>query len=291
MKKLDFLLVGFCKSGTSSFDALLRQDRRILLSETKETQYISNHSEMKMDNFWNIFYPNYKRNKCIGGIEPTYCFSARKVAEKFGRDIKLIFMMRNPVKAHYSQFKMRTRGEGNVKIDEIYRKYSADQLPQMYEEYVRRFIKEDKAQIRDDFLYDRWIKEYLKYFKLEQMYFILFEDFIENPQTVMDGVYKFLGLKPQKTGAIRQVNSDLGISKDRISRLINKRVSIWMKRWNHCTTIREAFLGLRNKCYKYTLILNDAPMSDKAEYMLSVHYRNTIQNMERLLKRDLSQIW
>lgn len=38
-KKLVFLLVGFCKSGTSSLDAALRQDRRIMLSDFYDEKF------------------------------------------------------------------------------------------------------------------------------------------------------------------------------------------------------------------------------------------------------------
>lgn len=48
IKKLDSLLVGFEKSGTTSVDAILRQDRRILLSNVKETKFIKNKGGGKM---------------------------------------------------------------------------------------------------------------------------------------------------------------------------------------------------------------------------------------------------
>lgn len=291
MKKLDFLLVGFCKSGTSSFDTALRQDIRIMLSAIKETQYLSNHEKLSIDNFWKINYPQYRKNKCIGGIEPTYCFHAQKVKETFGGDIKLIFMMRNPIKANFSQFKMRLRGQGNKNIDKLYRKYSADQLPQMYEYYVRNWVIKDQSYWRDDFLYDRWIKEYLKYFKLEQMHFILFEDFIANPQKVINETQEFLGLQPRKIYFFKRSNMDQGISKNLFCRLINKNISIWMNKCNSYPCIMKAFFNLRNICYKHTLISSDMTMNSKTEDLLKKHYQDTKRYVESLLQRDLSQVW
>lgn len=289
-KKLDFLLVGFCKSGTSSLDAALRQDRRIMLSETKETQYISNHEKLDMDNFWNIHYPCYRKNKCIGGIEPTYCFHAKKVREVFGGDIKLVFMMRNPIKAHFSQFKMRLRGEGNLTIDKLYKKYSANQLSQMYEYYVRNWT-EDSNCIKDDFLYDKWIKEYLKYYDIKQMHFIIFEDFILDPQRVINELQNFLGLEPRRINIIEKKNFDVGISKNLPCRLINKRVSIWVNRWRNYPCLRSIFIKLRRICYQHTLVQNNEPMNNRTEDILRGHYKNTIFNIEGLLQRDLKQVW
>ena len=290
MKQLDFLLVGFCKSGTSSFDVVLRQDKRIMLSEIKETQYISNHGNMDIDRFWNIYYPNYKKNKCIGGREQTYCFHAKKIKETFGGNIKLIFMMRNPVKANYSQFKMRLRGQGNSEIDKLYRKYSADNLPEMYEHYVNALIK-DKRNLRDDFQYDKWIKEYLKYFRLEQMHFILFEDFIAEPQRVINETQEFLGLTPRRIGGVKKENSDSGISKNMICRLINKRISLWVNKWNNYPRIRNKLINLRNKIYQYTLVVNNKSMNRKTEEILKDHYSHTIMYIEKILHRDLSNLW
>lgn len=290
MKKMDFLLVGFVKTGTSSLDAMLRQDMRIMLPLGKETQYISNHRNMGLDKFWRTYYPKYRKNKCIGAIEPTYCLHAKAVYEIFGGDIKLIFMMRNPIQAHFSKFKMKTREIGNSTIDMLYRKYSADQLPEMYEHYVQSFVKDNQLQCKDDFLYERWINEYLKYYKLDQMHFILFEDFISEPQTVINGLKDFLGIKQQKINRVMIVNADFGISKNWICRMINKRVNYCLNKCNNLF-LKGMFYKLQNKCYTFTLVENKASMSKKTENILRKHYEDTVQSIEKLLQRDLSQVW
>lgn len=132
-------------------------------------------------------------------MEPSYCFEAKQVADIFERELKLIFMMRNPVLANYSKFKMMLRGQGDSEIDRLYRKYTADELPQMYDVYIRRWLNSAQNDADDDFLYDKWIDDYLRYYDKEQMMFILFEDFIADPQKTIRNIEEFLGFTPPES--------------------------------------------------------------------------------------------
>ena len=289
-KQLDFLLVGFVKSGTSTLDAILRQDRRILLPLIKETQYISNHREMSLEDYWQMYYPEYRKYKCKGAIEPTYCCCAKEVYETFGGDLKIIFMMRNPVMANYSQFKMGTRGMGNPDIDMLYKRYSSGSFPKMYEHYVRKLWVEKEKHNDDVFQYDKWVKEYLKYYAPEQMHFILFEDFVSDPQKVMNKLLRFLCLEPRNFRTDLRMNEDTGISKNCVCRLINKGMS---KCVNNCKIpfLKQELNKLRFKCYSVTLDKSNYKMTKKTEYMLAKYYKETVCNMESLLRRNLKNSW
>ena len=294
IKKLDFLLVGFEKSGTTSVDAILRQDRRILLSNVKETKFIKNKGggqNGNLNKFWDTYYPKTWKNKCAGGMEPSYCFEAKQVADIFGRELKLIFMMRNPVLANYSKFKMMLRGQGDSEIDRLYRKYTADELPQMYDVYIRRWLNSAQNDADDDFLYDKWIDDYLRYYDKEQMMFILFEDFIADPQKTIRNIEEFLGFTPRNLNCEIRENKDKGISKNFTCRTINKTTSTLYNRWNGDVRIKSLLGRLRETCYPYTLVQNKAKMDDKTEKRLRNHYKTTISYVEQLLERDLKGIW
>ena len=136
------------------------------------------------------YYPDYLNSKCIGSIEPSYISKAKEVYEYFGKDVKLIFMLRNPIKATNSMFRMRLRRVPNKYYVNLYKKYN--NLDDMFNDFIENQIKIKKCK---DFFYDDTINEYLKYFKKEQMKFIVMEDFFKNPNKYMKEISKFLNIK------------------------------------------------------------------------------------------------
>lgn len=199
MRQMDFLLVGFVKSGTTTLDSILRQDKRIVLPcGTKETHLLDWYDrDGAMDFFWSNYYPDHRGIKKAGGIEPCYSKNPRLCQQIFGKSVKLLFMMRNPIKADYSLFKMGLKWCGSRKLNRWLKIYPADQLSKLYHHYtvyrLRHLEMEDI--IGDEFRYEKWIKEYLNYYDKEQMKFILFEDFLANSENVVREIEEFIGLE------------------------------------------------------------------------------------------------
>ena len=79
----------------------------------------------------------------------------------YGSDIKLIFMMRNPVDAAYSYFKMMMRNPVNKHLVSYYLKHFSFS-PDMFRTYITEYVT-NPSDLR--FHYDIWIYDYLKYLK------------------------------------------------------------------------------------------------------------------------------
>lgn len=56
----------------------------------------------------NFFY-DISEGQVVGMVEPPFSENAEQIAEFFGTDIKIIFLVRNPVDAEFSRFKMSAR--------------------------------------------------------------------------------------------------------------------------------------------------------------------------------------
>ena len=110
---LDFICAGFNKCGTSSLHNVLKCIPAIQLPlNKKETCFFAwyNHYSDPVEKFRERYFPySVGENTVRGCIEPSFIKRAELVQKYFGQDIKLIFMLRNPVQASWSMFKMRMR--------------------------------------------------------------------------------------------------------------------------------------------------------------------------------------
>jgi hypothetical protein len=99
---------------------------------------------------------------------------------KYLPDIKLIWILRNPIQRAYSHYKMYVN-KGVEKMS--------------FEEAI---YYDKKHKMKNHYLglgeYSVIINEYLKYYDLTKMHFVLFENFIKNPQKELDSICEFLGI-------------------------------------------------------------------------------------------------
>ena len=118
--KLDFIIAGVQKAGTTALWRFLRQHPEIALSETKELHFFDNES---LD--WSkppyqritIQFDNAARVRIRGEATPIYTYwpPAMERIRSYNANIKLIVILRNPVELAYSQWRME-RARGNERL-------------------------------------------------------------------------------------------------------------------------------------------------------------------------------
>ncbi len=123
IKKPNFIIAGFPKSGTTSLFAYLSKHPEIYIPHRKEMNYFSNPIireltgggkgdivvENSQINNWEDYlnyYKNVNNEKAIGDASPSYinfpsCF--KEIKSKLG-DPKIIVLLRDPVKRTYSNY-------------------------------------------------------------------------------------------------------------------------------------------------------------------------------------------
>lgn len=113
--------------------------------------------------------------KLIGEDSPTYLFSevaAQRIKELMP-EVKLVFMLRNPVKRAYSQYWHLVRsGRAHQSFEKTLVKNPSILLGSTYAPHLGR---------------------YLNLFGEAQVRMVLFEDFVAAPQKVLDGITDFIG--------------------------------------------------------------------------------------------------
>ena len=143
--KVDFLCVGFNKCGTTTLETLMKSNSDITLPKNKkETLFFDwyKNIENPLKVLQEKYYPDYLNS--IGSIDPSYISKAKEVYEYFGKDVKLIFMLRNPIKATNSMFRMRLRRVPNKYYVNLYKKYN--NLDDMFNDFIENQIKTKKCK-------------------------------------------------------------------------------------------------------------------------------------------------
>ena len=191
MKKIDFFCVGTQKGGTTTLHDILIQHPDLCLPEKKETHFFSNVNFRS--NLKDLYFNNFKNldsYKFFGEVDPEYSFfseSAKRIYETFGKT-KIIFIIRNPVERAFSHYLMtKRRGledltfEKALKVEKerIKTEYGA-----MHYSYLSRGY------------YLKQILTFEEFFGAENVKIILFEEFINNTNKIVNEISDFIGLPP-----------------------------------------------------------------------------------------------
>lgn len=197
-KKLDFLVIGTQKGGTSALDAYLREHPEIGMGNIKEVHYFDNDDyflEPKAD-YWD--YHNYfnflSGKKIYGETTPIYIYwepAARRIYE-YNPNIKLIAILRNPINRAFSHWNMLYSKNVERKDFEYCieneRERCRMSLPEqhIYYSYIDRGF------------YSEQIRRYKRYFKDEQMLFLKYEEFSRSQPEYLKEIFEFLGVEVDK---------------------------------------------------------------------------------------------
>jgi len=195
----DFIIGGAMKSGTTTLHYALAQHRSIFIPR-QEIFFFSIDDIEQHPNFfipskdgWTFFdydrereryvdwYAEFFRDaqatQIVGEDSTTYLASpnaARRIAELLP-DVKLLFLLRDPVRRAYSHYWHLVRVGDAV---------------QNFEETIAR----SPGTLLQRGFYKRQVERFLEVFPRDRIMFLVFEDFVPNMQARIDRVCAFLGV-------------------------------------------------------------------------------------------------
>ena len=190
-KKVNFIVVGAQKSGTSSLRDYLNLHADIRMSYTKEPHYFDGplYSSHPWSRYWyeKDFYQG-DHSKILGEVTPilSYLAEAPQRIKTYNPDIKLIMLLRNPIDRAYSHWNMEIE-RGNEHQDflscianEQERLASSEGKASMYQSYVDRGYYAIQVRRLKDLFDDK------------QLLFIKYEDYVSRQESTIHEVLKFL---------------------------------------------------------------------------------------------------
>lgn len=293
----NFLCVGAQKAGTTTLHDILNQDPQIFLPEIKETKFFQLNSkyERGIEYYRQEFFRDVKDAQTVGEIDPDYMYfdyAPKRIYETLGKDVKLIFILRNPIKRALSHYQMSVRrGFEDLSFEDAI-KVEKDRIS--IDDSQDKFYKSKthNASYIDRGYYSRQIKEFLKYFPKENMLFLIFEDFIKNKEENINDVYKFLNLdKPEKLNLNIQSNQKSIYRFKSISNLIYKPNGIKKTlKFLIPKFYRNRIVQFVDKLNQKKITSENVPSQKVLLNLLEEYYSDEIKLLEKILERSLD-VW
>jgi len=161
----NFIIAGAQKCGTTSIFEVLNDHMEVFLPESKEVHFFDkNESFDKGIDWYKKFFRKSKFEKVIMDITPNY-MNKEYVPERIKKllpNVKLIFVLRNPVTRAYSNYWDNIRNQNeHLPFDEA--------------------IKHNPAYIEKG-LYYKHINSFLKYFNEKDIFIFLSEELFSHPE-------------------------------------------------------------------------------------------------------------
>ena len=181
----NFLIVGAQKSGTTTLYDILNNHPEVNMSKIKEVNYFTSEKKMSkgLKFYSSFFYKKKATQKITGEASPGYMnnlYIPKLIKNQLG-DVKIIMILRNPVKRAYSQYwDNRRHLSESLTESEIIGRYLTDEYSSKSKGYFSRGV------------YIKYVEEYLKYFKRDNLHIIIFEELLDNQKKELKKLYNFL---------------------------------------------------------------------------------------------------
>ena len=291
--KFDFLCVGYAKCGTTSLDGILRQYKQITLplAKVQEPHFFWWKDDYKepLQRLYTKYYGEVKEGQCVGMVDPT--LSKEKIQDVdfyFGEQTKIIVMLRNPVKALFSDFRMGLRSGFYWGYFVPFKKSTVSEKFEKFIEHCEN--KQHDYKKAELFRYDKYLESLYEARKKEDIKIIIFEEFVKDQAKFKSEIEKFLGLRPEDNiNYDIWLNSGKKISKNYFCARINNSI---LKLWTSGSLPKKALAKkLRKIIHKYTLVENNETASSQAVKRCEDYYRDSKNKVAELTGKDLDHLW
>jgi hypothetical protein len=203
--RLDFIVPGAQKSGTTALHYFLRKHPQIALPERQELHFFDDDEIFSRPVDYDLLHRQFRpvagstllrlataRQAIAGEVTPSYLYwkPAMERIWNYNRQVKLVILLRNPVDrafAHWNMQRFKDREPLDF-LDAL--KEEPRRIAQPLTIESRRFAYVDRG------FYCGQLERVFKFFPREQMHIVKFEDFRDRKQETLDGIFEFLGVKP-----------------------------------------------------------------------------------------------
>jgi hypothetical protein len=196
--KIDFLVIGAAKSGTTSLYKYLAAHRSIYIPPEKEIGFFSRPEFVAkgLDFYFDTWFAGADPTALWGDVSPQYMYyeSAPRMIRKLAPDTRLIAILRNPIDRAYSHYQFARRRRDESASFEATMERLIDRGP-VSDDQMRR---NNQTGFREHIAageYGRILESYVSRFPAEQLKIVFFEDFVRDPELVTRDLYQWLGVE------------------------------------------------------------------------------------------------
>lgn len=292
IRKIDFCVAGFAKCGTSSLSGVLSGLDNIFLPQCKETLFFEWYKKMDdPEKFLETkYFDGVRKEQVVGMIEPSFSSHAKEVRQLLGNEVKIIFLLRNPIDALFSYFKMSTRSGSNDELGWLYQK--SDFSDEMYTEYLRRRISMHALTVAN---YSFWIGQYLEQFPNKQIKILFFEELVKNPQQEINSILDYIGCYDScRSCVLPHINSGDFVMADKEGYILAvQRRKLIMKLHSNAGYTNEDREKLKKveKEYQQARKIYNIKMTPEQKMLSKDFFDKDVKWLENLTERNLAELW
>ena len=268
----NFLGIGIQKAGTTwLYDVLQSHSEVFLPQEKKEVHFFDTHYSKGL-NWYTQFFKNTQKYKIVGEITPKYIFEEnclKRIKKDLDSKTKFIVILRDPVQRFISSYNYAKQNHN-------------------FKGPIKDFHKQNVQAFQRGLYFEQLTRWYKKYPKKQFLVLYFEEDIIKHPQKALEKLAKFLQIDPKK------FNSSVLQSKSNASYTIRYN-------WLYSKGIKFAkFLRAKNLDYVVNKVKDSnmlfmfkskakkEEIDSNFKKMLYKKYKQDIENLEKLMKKDLS---
>ena len=289
--KPNLFIVGAAKSGTTSLHNYLNQHPDIFMCSPKEPHYLINNEigqsrilngVTSRNEYYNLFFDG-QNSKFRGESSVMYLMYPEivipKINNKFGKDSKVIIMLRNPIERAYSGYQHVRRFNS---IENSLDFKSAWKISEQ-----RYFSNENitpASRYQELGLYYKQVKLYLE--KLENVHIIIYDDYLSDINKEIEKVIDFLGLKHIKV----DTNRSYMVGGWQWKNQYIKRYLFGRNSFKQVIRYLLPIKSVRKFLVRLFIKLNKEKVTDISaddNQMLKRFYKSDVLKLSKLLNRDL----
>jgi hypothetical protein len=205
VERLDFIVPGAQKSGTTALHYFLKQHPQILLPDRQELHFFDDEQIFARPIDYLSLHQQFRkarRHTIVGEVTPNYLYwkPAIERIQAYNPRVKLIILLRNPVDRAFAHWNMQ-RFKDRESLDFLEAlKEEPRRIAQPLSIDSRRFAYVERG------FYSGQLERVFKFFPREQVEIIKFEDFRDRKQETLDGIFDFLGVKRFRISADKDRN-------------------------------------------------------------------------------------
>jgi hypothetical protein len=213
LERLDFIVAGAQKSGTTALHYFLKKSPQISLPDRQELHFFDDEEVFSRQPVaYELLHRHFRKRPnpllpvrlgLAGEVTPSYLYwkPAMERIRNYNPRIKLIILLRNPVDrafAHWNMERFKDREPLDF-LDAL--KEERSRLADLPSTEARRFAYVDRG------FYSAQLERVFKFFPPEQVKIVKFEDFRDRKQETLDEIFEFLGVK--RLGRVRDKDRNI----------------------------------------------------------------------------------
>lgn len=294
--RVDFLVAGFIKCGTSSLHSALMKIKDVYVPEGKASLFFNWCDRVNDPRAQLIrdYFDKIQEGQTVGAFEPSFAKYPGRTYEFLGGDIKVLFLVRNPVNAVFSAFKMAGRKKGISFLRPAYERSGGRYQDGVFAECIAA-----NGSFAELFRYADHIKQYMELYPRERIKIVFFEELVRRPQEVMDDILRYIG------SSCRYMEKEL--PKENEGNFIMADIR-GLEIADRTCRLREEYYYLRDVSdrsgdeiadelaeaqlqYDRAEKIYDIKMTADMRKRLEAYYNDSVRELETLLDKDLTQLW